>query len=142
MGNGRCAYVIPVCLYSLNKNDHLGPINLNAWSPVGTTWERLGGVAFLEKVCHGGWALRFPKPTPRPVFNYLCLLPVDPDAKLSVTAPVPSPSAPCHDGHGLTLENWKQAPDGNFIGVALAMVFLHSNKTVTKTEFEVNKMLN
>lgn len=32
---------------------------VDAWSPVGgTIWEGLEGVALLEGVCHGTWALR------------------------------------------------------------------------------------
>jgi hypothetical protein len=26
---------------------------------LGTVWEGLGGVAFLEEVCHWAWAVRF-----------------------------------------------------------------------------------
>jgi len=39
--------------------DRRGSLYLNTWSPIGgTVWRGLGGVVFLEKVCHQGWILR------------------------------------------------------------------------------------
>lgn len=51
---------------------------LNNWSPVGGIWLCLSGMAFLEKVCPWGQALRFQNHTPSPVasvHHFMCLLP-------------------------------------------------------------------
>ena len=77
----------------------------------------LGGLALLEEVHHMGWALKFQKPTPGLVCVYLCtclsvslslcLLPVNQDVKLPVTALASCFPAHCHTTHhensGLTL---------------------------------------
>jgi hypothetical protein len=50
--------------------------------------------------------------------------------------------APHHDDNGLNLWNCKPAPSQilSFIRVALIMVWLHSNKTATKTVFYLLKL--
>lgn len=49
----------------LNENRLHNVTCLNSWSLAGRiAWEGLGGVAFLEGVCHLGWTWRFQKPMP------------------------------------------------------------------------------
>ena len=78
-------------------------IYLNAWSPVhGTIWEGLGGVAFLEDVCHSSVDFGVSKTQPVPVSLSLFLLSADPDVELSATSPVPClPACPHASHHGL-----------------------------------------
>lgn len=52
----------------------------------------------MEEGISLGWALRFPKPMPVPLFS----LASDQAVKLSVTASVPCLSVFYHDGHELT----------------------------------------
>ena len=61
-------------------------IDLNTWSP--HYLKGLGGVAFLEKVCHWGWVLRFQKAHSKTRISLFLLL-VDLDIKLSATSLAP-----------------------------------------------------
>jgi hypothetical protein len=77
----------------------------------------IGGVAFLEELCHWEQALMFQKLEPGPVpLSSCCLLP---DVELSATPPASSlpvcHHAPHHDDNGLNLLNCKPGPIKDFL---------------------------
>lgn len=91
------------------------------------------------------WVGLVSKAQARPL-DSLFLLPMDQDVELSSTSliqylPVYQ-HAPRHNKNGLNLRNYKISPVKYYlISIAVAMVCLHDNRTLTKTLMIFNSML-
>ena len=96
----------------------------------GVTLKGLGGVALLEEVCHGGWALRFQNHKPGPM-----VLSLDPDVELLATSPAPCLSCVAMLIIYQTSET-VSTPHYllSLVKAVMVMVSLHNNRTVNKTK--------